>query len=92
MNSSSSSEKWKEAGEERDLGGEDKDVESVRGGREKVDQLDNSCCPPAVHDVVLLGDERGEHLEDGEGEVGRVADDKDNNQTDQYVNHCSIPN
>ena len=63
----------------------------MRGGHEKVDQLDSSCRPPVVHDGVVLGDEGGEHLVDGEGNEGCVADDKDKDQPNQYVNHCSIP-
>ena len=85
-------DRWKEARQERDLKAEDKDVESMWSGHEKVHQLDSSCCPPVVHDVVDVGDEGEKHLINGEGNEGRVADDKDKDQPNQYVNHCSIPN
>ena len=79
------------ANESKDLAAEDEDVESMWGGQEKVDKLDNSSSQPCVGVVVVVGDEGGEPLVDVEDKVGRRADDEDKDQPDQYVNHGSIP-
>ena len=85
-------DKRKQAGRKENLEAKYEDVESMWDRQEKVCQIGSNSSPPLVHDhVVVVGDEGGEDLVGGEDKVGDVADDEDENQADQDVNHGYVP-